>query len=172
MNNENRGLMKALKIGGIFVLIVGIVIAGRWFMHPGAPFSFAASENSAGTATVAVLKGDVQEVAIDLQSGAYAPIMVQKGIPVRFNIRAEKENINSCNGTVVIPEYNLQATLKPGDNILEFTPDKTGVIPYSCWMNMITSSIQVVDDLSKADPSVAPAAAAGSGALMPCCRPQ
>lgn len=172
MNSENKGFGKALKIGGILVLIVGIVMAGRVFLFPGYPWSYAAAGNGSVTAVTAAISGDVQEVIIDLQSGAYAPIMVQKGIPVRFNIRAEKENINSCNGTVVIQEYNLQTTLKPGDNILEFTPDKTGVIPYSCWMNMITSSIQVVDDLSKADSSVVPAAAAGSGALMPCCRPQ
>lgn len=172
MNSENKGIGKALKIAGVLVVIVGIVMIGKAFIFPGYPWSYAAQGNSSAASTLAVISGDVQEVTIDLQSGAYAPIMVQKGISVRFNIRAEKENINSCNGTVVIPEYNLQATLKPGDNILEFTPDKTGVVPYSCWMNMITSSIQVVDDLSKADASVIPIPAKGTGGVMPCCRPQ
>ncbi len=171
MNSENKGIVRALKIGGVLVLIVGIVMVGKGLLFPGYPWSYAAAGNGQAAVTAAVINGDVQEVTIDLQSGAYAPIAVQKGIPVRFNIRAEKETINSCNGTVVIQEYGLQTALKPGDNILEFTPDKTGVIPYSCWMNMITSTIQVVDDLSKADLSETPVAGAGGGALMPCCRP-
>ncbi len=168
MNNEKQSISKALKIAGIIALIVGIVVVGKGFLFPGGPFSFATAGGGANPPSVAVLNGDVQEVSIDLTSGAYAPIVVQKGTPVRFNIRADKENINSCNGTAVIPEYNLQLDLKPGDNIFEFTPNKTGTVPYSCWMNMITSSIKVVDDLSKADLSAVPVA--GGGLKMPCCQ--
>lgn len=172
MNNENQTLRKVLKFGGIIVLIVGIVMIGKWFLFPGYPASYAASGNGGEVASAAVMKGDVQEVTIDLKPSAYAPIIVQKGIPVRFNIRAEKENINSCNGTVVIPEYNLKIALKPGDNFFEFTPDSVGSIPYSCWMGMVTSSIQVVDDISKADVSAVPVPSGGIGLKMPCCQPQ
>ena len=35
--------------------------------------------------------------------------------------------------------------LKPGDNVISFTPDTSGVIAYSCWMGMIRGSITVVD---------------------------
>lgn len=167
MNMEKQTLMKVLQIGGIVVLILGIVWVGRGLLFPRQTVSYAAP----GAASVAVIKGDFQEVAIDLQSGAYAPIIVQKGIPVRFTIRAEDKNINSCNGSVVINEYNVQKTLKPGDNILEFTPSETGTFAYSCWMGMVTSSIQVVDDLDQADPSAVPIQANG-GLRMPCCQPQ
>jgi hypothetical protein len=46
---------------------------------------------------------------------------------------------------MIIPEYNLQVKFKPGDNVVEFTPQKTGRFPYSCWMGMIRSSITVVE---------------------------
>lgn len=160
-----------MKIGGVLLVLVSIVVIGKWFLFPGDPTSYAASGNGSLAASSAVVTGDVQEVAIDLKPSAYAPIIVQKGIPVRFNIRAEKENINSCNGTVVIPEFNLQVALKPGDNIIEFTPDKAGTIPYSCWMGMVTSSIQVVDDISRVDPAAIPAPVNG-GIGMPCCQRQ
>jgi hypothetical protein len=174
-NIENRksDFGKSIKFGGIAVLVLGIVMAGRWFLFPASPVSYAASGSGQTSGSLAVVKGDVQEVTIDLKPGAYAPIVVQKGIPVRFNIRAEKKDINSCNGTVVIPEYDLQMVLKPGDNILEFTPDKAGSIPYSCWMGMVTSTIQVVDDISSTDASAVTAPAAG-GIIprMPCCQRQ
>ncbi len=171
MNNDNQTLSKAIKIGGILVLIMGIVMVGKWFLFPD-PVSYATSGNGSAVASAAVMNGDVQEVTIDLKPSAYAPIIVQKGIPVRFNIRAEEENINSCNGTVVIPEYDLEAVLKPGDNIIEFTPDKSGVISYSCWMGMVTSSIQVVDDISKVDPTAIPVPVGGNRLRLPCCQPQ
>jgi plastocyanin domain-containing protein len=49
-----------------------------------------------------------------------------------------------------------------GENIIEFTPEKTGTIPYSCWMGMIGSSIEVVDDLSKVTSEDIKAAEAGA----------
>lgn len=100
-----------------------------------------------GAYTVANIKDGYQEVAVDVQSGAYPPILVQKGIPVRFNLRAEKKNLNGCNGTILISKFNIQKELQPGDNIVEFTPDKAENITFTCWMSMIKSTIAVVDDL-------------------------
>jgi len=169
MADNKQMLIKALKMGGIFVVIVGIIMIGRWYLFPGQSESYAASGNGSAAVAAAVIKEGVQEVAIDLKSSSYGPIVVQKGIPVKFNIRAAEGDINSCNGTVIIPDYNVQMALKPGDNILEFTPDKTGTIPYSCWMGMVTSSIQVVDDISAVDVSTI-AVPVGGRLKMPCCQ--
>lgn len=43
-------------------------------------------------------------------------------------------------------------TLKPGDNLITFTPEKSGVLPFSCWMGMIRSRISVVDSLDDIKP--------------------
>jgi plastocyanin domain-containing protein len=45
---------------------------------------------------------------------------------------------------MIIREYKIEHRFKPGENIIEFTPGKTGRFPYSCWMGMIRSSITVV----------------------------
>ncbi len=100
-----------------------------------------------GAYTIANIMDGYQEVTVDVQPGSYPPILVQKGIPVRFNLRAEKKNLNGCNGTILIPKYYIQKELQPGDNIIEFTPDKAENITFTCWMSMIRSSIAVVDDL-------------------------
>lgn len=163
---------KWLKIGSLTLVAVAILfVGGRMFKHMnGGSFGSAGQQEVVGQ--TAVITGDVQEVSIDLQTSGYTPIIVQKGIPVKFNIRATSETINSCNGTVVISEYGQKIDLKPGDNILEFTPTAAGTIPYSCWMGMINSSITVVEDLSKADSAVLTGVAAGGSAATSCCQPK
>jgi uncharacterized protein len=93
----------------------------------------------------AVPAAAAQEVAIDITANSYAPITVRKGIPVRWIVRAAPGTLNGCNETLIMPAFGIEKALVPGDNIIEFTPDKTGVIPYSCWMGMIRSTITVVE---------------------------
>jgi sulfite exporter TauE/SafE len=87
----------------------------------------------------------VQVVQGEVKSRSYPAITVKKGVPVKFNMHAGANSLNGCNGTVVIPEFNIEQKLQPGDNILEFTPLKAGTIGYTCWMGMISSTITVVD---------------------------
>jgi hypothetical protein len=86
--------------------------------------------------------------------------MVQAGMPVRWTINAPAGSINGCNNRMIIREYGIQHTFKSGDNVIEFTPTRTGKVPYSCWMGMIRSSITVLEEgQSIADvpePSTAP----------------
>ncbi len=86
-----------------------------------------------------------QIVEIDVLPDAYAPIVVKKDIPVKFNLRAKESNINGCNNAIIIPDFEIHMPITPGDNIVEFTPIEVGIIPYSCWMNMINSSITVIE---------------------------
>jgi plastocyanin domain-containing protein len=95
----------------------------------------------------AVLDNGVQTVTTELEPGSYAPITVQMGVPVRWTIHADERAINGCNNAIAIPSYGITINLQPGDNLVEFIPDKTGEIPFSCWMGMIRSSITVVDEL-------------------------
>jgi len=105
------------------------------------------SGGSSADTTVATLKDGIQYVSFDLQPGSYSPITVQKGIPVRWTINATDDNLNGCNGEIQVPQLNLRKKLAIGANLIEFTPDSSGIISYTCWMGMISSSIRVVDDL-------------------------
>ena len=170
MNNKQTASAKNLKIGIIVALVLVIALAGKnlLFTNSASAFSKIAAGNS--NPSVAVRNGEVQDVTIQLSSNAYGPIVVQKGVPVRFHIQADQKNINGCNGTVVIPDYNVEVALKAGDNLLEFTPGETGTTSYSCWMGMIGSSIQVVDDISQYDAATAVVPAVSGGLNMPCCQ--
>ncbi len=96
---------------------------------------------------VAELKDGVQVVEAQLKSSGYPSIAVQKGVPVQFNLVADDATINGCNETVELSAYGVEKRLQAGDNIIEFTPDRTGTITYTCWMGMIRGSIAVVDNL-------------------------
>jgi copper ion binding protein len=104
--------------------------------------------NTAGDYAVAQIKDGVQVVEAVLETSGYPSVIVEKGIPVRYNLKAEEANINGCNGAIVIPKFDIQKKLEPGDNIFEFTPEESGTIPYTCWMGMIYGQILVVDDLA------------------------
>jgi sulfite exporter TauE/SafE/copper chaperone CopZ/LysM repeat protein len=66
-----------------------------------------------------------------------------RGVPVKWAINATE--VTSCNHRIVVPSLNLEFDVKPGRQTIEFTPEKTGVIPWSCWMGMLRGEFVVVD---------------------------
>jgi uncharacterized protein len=89
--------------------------------------------------------GGIQVITTTLEPYGYPALTVQKGIPVKWTITADAQNLNSCNNEIIIPAYGISKQLAAGENIIEFTPANAGVIPYSCWMGMIQSTITVVE---------------------------
>jgi plastocyanin domain-containing protein len=92
-----------------------------------------------------VTNANIQVVESELDWRGYPDITVQAGVPVRWNIHAEAEKITGCNNEMVIPALDLRVPLSEGDNIVEFTVDKPGVIPYTCWMGMLRGTITAVE---------------------------
>jgi plastocyanin domain-containing protein len=78
-------------------------------------------------------------------------------------INAPAGSINGCNNRMIIREYGIEHRFTPGENVIEFTPARTGKFPYSCWMGMIRSSITVVEEgqilAAPAEPDTAPSPA-------------
>jgi len=99
---------------------------------------------------VAKLENGVQTVTTEFKGGYYVPFTVQAGVPVKWTIRVTEDELNGCNNPLTIPAYRISKTLVTGDNLVEFTPEKTGIIAYTCWMGMISSRINVVKEISSA----------------------
>ena len=108
-------------------------------------------------AAAATLSKGYQVVGAAISSSAYPTIIIQKGIPVHWTLNARKEDLNACNETIVLPGIGIRKTLIPGANLVEFEAGRAGVIPYSCWMGMVSGRIVVVDDLSAPLPDSASA---------------
>ncbi|MDR2528435.1 MAG: sulfite exporter TauE/SafE family protein [Synergistaceae bacterium] len=155
-----RGMMMA---GAVMVIVLGVGMFGNGMSLTGFSegFEFASSGVVSVTAQAKPAqteRGVVQLVRTELKSGRYDPIKVQAGVLVRWTIHAEPGTINGCNNKIVIPEYGrLQKKLVLGDNIVEFTPTRTGTFTYTCWMGMIRGKITVVEG-DAGNPTVAAAA--------------
>ncbi len=139
---------KMMKVSAVLVMVLGIVMLNRGLNLSG--LGFTASSASTGDGSIARIENGVQYVSTELEPGGYSPIVVQKGIPVKWIINVEKGDLNGCNNPITIPQYNKQVKLQMGDNLIEFTPEDEGDIIYTCWMGMISSRIRVVTDINSA----------------------
>ncbi len=140
-------------LGASIVLALGVLMIGRGLALGGIDTGFPLNGKSGnvyaitGSFATEDARGEtsVQIIDTELKAYEYPMIVVKRGIKVRWNLKASEENLNDCNNELIIPNMNIQKKLTPGDNIIEFTPLKTGDIVYTCWMGMIKSKIKVVD---------------------------
>ena len=90
-------------------------------------------------------KNEVQIVKMTETNRGYSPnqLTVIKGRPVRWIIDAQAPY--SCASSLIAPSIGIQRQLKPGENIIEFTPKVTGEIPFSCSMGMYTGKFIVIE---------------------------
>jgi plastocyanin domain-containing protein len=157
--------LRVMKIGAVLVTVLGMIMFTNGWNLTGVNFNpFTSSGGTTeGGAFEPVIENGYQMVNSSLSGGRYPAITVQQGIPVKWTINAPQGSINGCNNRMIIREYKIEHSFKPGENIIEFTPDKAGRFPYSCWMGMIRSSITVVAeggniaDIKEPDTAPAPA---------------
>lgn len=92
----------------------------------------------------AVSDGDVQVIEMVQKANGYTPntFTIKQGVPVRWVITSEAAN--SCAASISMPAYGITKYLKAGENIIEFTPEETGTIRFSCSMGMYTGKFNVV----------------------------
>lgn len=154
----NRNHTKViLKFSAVLVIILGFGMLQRGLMLSGISLNIFSSDSNAcmnnmikiknEDTGIAKLKGNVQTVTTEIKKNSFPEIVVQKGIAVKWTIKVSSDNLNACNNVININEYKLQKKFHVGNNLIEFTPQKSGQIPYTCWMAMIKSKIIVVDDI-------------------------
>ncbi len=145
---SRRFSLRLIKVSALLVMILGAAMLGRGLSLSGIDLRFWQTAPAAA-ANIARLDGGVQLVETTMRANRYEPIIVQKGLPVKWTIKADATSLNGCNNPVTIPAYGLNRRLQPGSNLIEFTPESAGNVLYTCWMGMISSTIRVVDDISK-----------------------
>jgi sulfite exporter TauE/SafE/plastocyanin domain-containing protein/copper chaperone CopZ len=145
-----------LRLSGVLVLSLGLVMANRGLtlagvrwpaLRPAAP---PPSAQASGRVGQAELRDGVQALTMVADARGYRPslLYVQRNIPVEWTI--DGRQLTSCNRQIIVPSLKTAMNLKPGPNVLKFTPTG-GDIAFSCWMGMIGGLIRVVDDLGAVD---------------------
>lgn len=135
-----RNLYRTVSIACALVIMIGIGVVWNHLNEIGS-----LNEVNAASEEVEIVDG-VQVVNSTLSAGRYPNITVQVGVPVKWVIDAPAGSINGCNYKMLLTEYGIEHEFVEGENIIEFTPTKSGTVPYTCWMGMIHGNIFVVDE--------------------------
>jgi uncharacterized protein len=136
-------LMKA-NAALVFLLGISLILGSL-----GLPYAMLFDFTASNTVTVAGECGTGQKVTTELKPGISSPIIIQEGIPLTWTINVESGYLNALNNEIVIPQYKLRQKLHQGENLIEFTPAKSGIITYSTWFGLVGSRIKVVKDVKQ-----------------------
>ncbi|MFA6410954.1 MAG: sulfite exporter TauE/SafE family protein [Candidatus Buchananbacteria bacterium] len=133
-------MKKVMKISAIIVGLLALIMIGRGLANFGFNFSLPTvleSGNLKNEKNPSVPSDSYQQVKMTVTYSGYQPnvLYIKKGIPVRWVINGS--GISGCTNVIQIPEYGIRQTLFRGENIINFTPDHTGEIAFSCGMQMV-----------------------------------
>ncbi|MFZ6015365.1 MAG: sulfite exporter TauE/SafE family protein [Patescibacteria group bacterium] len=92
------------------------------------------------------ITSNVQTIVMDVDYSGFNPnvFTLKAGVPVRWVINGKQ--ITGCTNEIIVPDYKIDKKLKPGENIVEFTPEEEGTVGFSCWMGMVRGKFIIVED--------------------------
>lgn len=87
-----------------------------------------------------------QVINMNVNADGWTPdtFVLKKGVKVKWVINVTE--LTNCNKEIIARDYNLDIKLKNGENVVEFMPNETGAIRWSCQMDMIPGTFIVVND--------------------------
>jgi sulfite exporter TauE/SafE len=138
-----------LKVAAIAVIFLGLSSINGALTVLGFPLTFQSISGSIVSSnnnkTVNSNKSVSNDVEIVITSHGYAPdyIRVKKGIPVTLKLTTK--DAYSCASAFRIPSLGIVKNLQANETqIVTFTPQEVGTIPFSCSMGMYTGIIEVI----------------------------
>ncbi|MBN1170105.1 sulfite exporter TauE/SafE family protein [Candidatus Micrarchaeota archaeon] len=152
-----------VRVSGIFVILLGLAMANNGLNLLGA--GLFVPEQAGQTQAINITEENFQVIKMNVTGYGWQPnsFVLKKGIPVRWEIYGHE--INGCNNEIIVREYGLEIPVKKGLQIVEFTPEKTGTVRWSCWMGMIQGQFIIIDGINVSDEDIPelPAGAGGCG---------
>jgi len=150
---SNKMTHKIVKASAIIVMVLGLIMLNNGLALTGTGFdvkSIGASLSILGGSSNdegLVMDGEYQVIEMTVDGRGWTPdrFVLKKDVPVKWVIHGEE--INGCNNAIQVPEYNLEFSIKKGEQVIEFTPTREGVVSWSCWMGMIPGTFIVKDSI-------------------------
>jgi len=147
---SHKATKKILKLSGVIVLILGLVMLNRGLALTGTGYDYnsivSAAKGVEGIdAQIIIDDSGAQVINMEVNRYGWSPdsFVLKKGVPVKWVINGKE--INGCNNAIQVPKLGLKFDIRKGEQVIEFTPNEEGVIPWSCWMGMIPGSFIVTD---------------------------
>ena len=137
------------KFVGAMIIFFALYSFNNALVLTGSSFTLDFWKNTAkAESSISTVSKDSQTIRMDIDyTFKQTEFKIIKDVPVVWEINAI--NLTGCSNEVIIPKLGLSTgKLKDGINILEFTPTETGILPFSCWMGMISGRFIVVENES------------------------
>jgi len=127
------------------LIVVAIAVIGLFGVFSVVAQGNTPTKNDGVTAKVVANNGDYQEVKLTFKNYEYQlePSTLQKGVPVRMEV--DMNTVYGCMRDIRIPGFGVSQYVREGDNIIEFTPDKSGTFNIACSMNMGRGTFNVAE---------------------------
>lgn len=143
---HDRRLKQITQVAGVLVLVIGLsqLLNGMTLLGVSSPGDVAKEKVEAAQQAVTIVDGK-QIIQMELSSGFYAPDVLQvvEDVPVDWEIFAPE--FMGCAETLVSRGLGISTRLKPGDNLVTFTPKDPGKYVFSCSMGMVRGTMIVVE---------------------------
>lgn len=138
-------LKRITAIAGVLVLLLGFsnLENGLTLLDAHPATLFASTE--VGDSQIVYDNGE-QVIAMKVTSaGTYQPnvLTVKKDVPVRWEILGA--DFMGCANSLILPAFGVSEYLRAGENVIEFTPTKTGQFTFSCSMGMVRGTMNVIE---------------------------
>ncbi len=129
------------KFAGVLVIVFGLLNVRSGWNLSGITSGLRQPEEVVS----APIEDGFQVIRMTQKVNGYSPrqFTIKKGVPVRWIVNSE--NAYTCAAFLTIPEYDMFTPLKDGENIIEFTPQSTGPLRFSCSMGMYSGVFNVVE---------------------------
>jgi len=129
-------------VGAVFLMMhaghISTIVSGAKSQAPVVQTSGPVSSSQAGSAgSLEARTAAAETFTLRSSAGQYDPsvIRVKQGTKVR--IEGDPVTLSGCMAVVNIGgNYGISKLITPGDNVIEFTADKTGTFPMYCDMGI------------------------------------
>lgn len=146
-----------IKTSGFIIILLGTVMVNRSMMIAGTGYdvnsllSRVSQEFKAYFMTwqhdhadaVSHIQEGYQIIYMEVEKNAYIPdeFTLRLDVPVKWIINVKE--LSNCNKKIIVPSLDLTIALKPGLQIVEFSPKQVGAVSWSCHMGMIPGTFIV-----------------------------
>lgn len=146
--NQNKKLAKMFSvIAGVVVLFFAFYNINSQLKILGITRIISSSSQVSDASWTPEIVDGKQVIRMNATSYGYSPdyFRLKKGVPVRWEIT--NKGALGCTNAIIAPDFfDGQVPLTPNQiTVKEFTPEETGEFWFSCWMGMVTGSIDVVE---------------------------
>ena len=141
---KNIKLMAFQKAAGLIILFFAVFNFNSALAMKGVKTNVISSKNDKKSDTGtqnANLNEQIVEMSVTSRGFEPNVLKIKRGVPVKWVIKGDQ--ISSCTNKIIVPSLNISKNIGSGNNIVTFFPEKSGEIPFSCWMGMVRGKFVV-----------------------------